>query len=66
MDGDGDDGEVEVVEHDVDVLVDPSLEAQVQVQRPAADVLQGAGVVRPARGKQKKRRRGGKTLRTNS
>lgn len=58
VDGDGDDREVEIVKHDVDVLVDPSLEAQVQVQRPAADVLQGAGVIRPARAKQKKGRRG--------
>lgn len=48
MDGDGNDGEVEVVKHDVDVLVDSSLEAQVQVQRPATDVLQRAGIIRPA------------------
>ena len=47
MDQHGDDGQVEVVEHDVDMLMDASLEAKVQAQRPAADALQGAGVLRP-------------------
>lgn len=55
MDGDGNDREVEVVKHDVDVLVDSSLEAQVQVQRPATDVLQRAGIIRPVCMKYKKR-----------
>lgn len=50
MDCDGHDREVEVVEHDVGVVVEAPVEAQVQLQRPAADQLQGAQVVRPARG----------------
>lgn len=49
MDGNGNDREVKVVKHDIDVLVDSSLQAQVQVQCPATDVLQRAGIFRPAR-----------------
>lgn len=48
VDGDGDDRQMEVVEHDVDVLVDASLEAKVQTERAAADVLQRAGIIWPA------------------
>lgn len=39
MDGDGDDRQVEVVKHDVDVLVDSSLKAQVQTKCAATDAL---------------------------
>lgn len=47
MDGHGDDRQVEVVKHDVDVLVDASLEAKVQTKGAAADILERAGIVWP-------------------
>lgn len=47
MDGGRDDRQVEVVKHDIDVLVDASVEAKVQAQRSTADALQRTGVVGP-------------------
>lgn len=39
MDGYRDDRQVEVVEHDIDMLVDASLKAKVQTKCAAADIL---------------------------
>lgn len=39
MDGYRDDRQVEVVKHDIDVLVDASLKAKVQTKCAATDVL---------------------------
>lgn len=39
MDGYRDDRQVEVVKHDIDVLVDASLQAQVQTKCAATDIL---------------------------
>lgn len=50
MDGDRYDRQVEIVKHDVDVLVDASVEAKVQAQGPAADTLQRGGLLWPKHG----------------
>lgn len=52
VDGHRDDRQVEVVEHDIDVLVDASVQAKVQAERTTADVLQGAELLGPS-GKQR-------------
>lgn len=39
MDGYGDDGQVEIVKHYIDVLMDASLKAKVQMKCAATDVL---------------------------
>lgn len=39
MDSYGDDRKVEVVKHDIDMLVDASLKAKVQTQCAATDIL---------------------------
>lgn len=40
VDGDGDDRQVKVVKHDIDVLVHASMETKMQSQSPTADTLQ--------------------------
>lgn len=47
MDGYRDDRQVEVVKHDIDVLVDASLKAKVQTKCAATDILQRARIIRP-------------------
>lgn len=47
MDSCRDDRQVEVVKHDVDVLVDASVEAKVQTQRSTADALERTWVLGP-------------------
>ena len=39
MDSNGDDRQVEIVKHDIDVLVDASLKAKVQTKCATTDVL---------------------------
>lgn len=48
MDGDGDDGQVEVVEHDGHVVVEAAAGLEVQAQQPAADQGHGTDVPQPA------------------
>ena len=45
MDGHGDDRQVEVVKHNVDLLVDAFLEAKVQTKNATADALERALVL---------------------
>jgi len=45
VDRHGDDGQVEVVEHDVDVLVDAFLKAKVQTENATADTLESARIL---------------------
>lgn len=47
MDGYGDDRQVEVVKHDIDVLVDASLEAKVHSKSSATDILERAWIIWP-------------------
>lgn len=47
MDSGRDDRQVEVVKHDIDVLVDASMEAKVQTQRSTADALERTRVLGP-------------------
>lgn len=42
-----DDRQVEVVKHDIDVVVDASVKAKVQTQRTTADALQRTWLLRP-------------------
>lgn len=37
MDGDGDDGQVEIVEHDRKVVVQAAVRVEMETQSPAAD-----------------------------
>lgn len=46
MDGHGHDRQVEVVKHDIDLLVDASVKAKVQSEGAAADILESARVLR--------------------
>lgn len=48
MHGDGDHGEVEIVEHDGDVVVQPPAGVEVQAQRAAADHGHGRDIPQPA------------------
>lgn len=47
VDGGRDDRQVKVVKHDIDVLVDASVEAKVQAQQSTADALERTRVIRP-------------------
>lgn len=47
MDSDGDDGQVEVVEHDGHVVVEAAAGLEVQAQRPAADQGYGRYIPQP-------------------
>lgn len=47
MDSGRDDRQVEVVKHDVDVLVDASVETKVQTQCSTADALERTRVLGP-------------------
>lgn len=47
MDGYRNDRQVEVVEHDIDMLVDASLKAKVQTKCAATDILQSAWIIWP-------------------
>lgn len=47
VDSGRDDRQVEVVKHDVDVLVDASVEAKVQTQRSTADALERTRILGP-------------------
>lgn len=49
MNGYRDDRQVEIVKHDVDVLVDASLKAKVQTECAAADVLERAWIIWPVK-----------------
>lgn len=49
MHGDRDHGEVEIVKHDGDVVVQPPAGVEVQAQRAAADHGHGGDIPQPAR-----------------
>lgn len=49
MHSDGDHGKVEIVEHDRDVVVQPSVGVEVQAQSAAADHGDGWHIPQPAR-----------------
>lgn len=42
MDNHRDDRKVEIIKHNINVLVDASIEAKVQTKYAATDILQGA------------------------
>lgn len=56
MYGDGDDGQVEVVEHDGDVVVEASPRVEVEAEGPTADQRDGRYLCQPE-GRKKRGRR---------
>lgn len=47
MDGDRNDRQVEIVKHDIDVLVYAFLKAKVQMKSTATNILQRVWIIRP-------------------
>lgn len=57
MDGYRDDRQVEVVKHDIDMLVDASLKTKVQTKCAATDILQRTWIIWPVEIKNERHKR---------